>query len=191
VPFVLTAEQRLGRRAPDRLTEALRTLADVAALVDFEPTAGDGLTGVLAEPPDAVELALRLVRLGGWCIGVGAGPLPPETGRPGPGPAFLSARRAVDAAAQRPLRLAVRGSVPVEAGDAQAVLCALGAVVERRSAQAWAAISLVDAGRSQTDAAVALGISRQAVGQRLTAGMWALERELRPAAARLLARAAG
>jgi hypothetical protein len=49
----------------------------------------------------------------------------------------------------------------------------------------------VDDGRTQADAAGELGISRQAVGQRLAAGLWDLERDLRPTAARLLARAAG
>jgi DNA-directed RNA polymerase specialized sigma24 family protein len=141
-----------------------------------------------------VELVLRLVRMGGWSIGVGAGqvhtPLPEST-RAGAGPAFLAARRAVDAAKQRPFRLAVRGVVPPEAADAQAVLSALAGLVDRRSAQAWAAIALVEEGRTQSDAATALGISRQAVGQRLAAGMWELERELRPTAARLLTRAAG
>jgi DNA-directed RNA polymerase specialized sigma24 family protein len=63
-------------------------------------------------------------------------------------------------------------------------------LVQRRSEQAWEAITLVAAGRTQADAATALGISRQAVGQRLAAGLWDLERELRPTAARLLARAA-
>src|SRR4051812_33299150 len=132
--------------------------------------------------------------MGGWSIGVGAGPvqLPlPESTRAGSGPAFLAARRAVDAAKQRPFRLAVRGASPADAADAQAVLTALAALVERRSQQAWEAIALVEEGATQADAAAALGISRQAVGQRLAAGMWELERELRPTAARLLARAAG
>ena len=53
------------------------------------------------------------------------------------------------------------------------------------------AIAEVSAGRTQAQAAAALGITRQAVGQRLAAGQWDLERELRPTAARLLARAAG
>jgi DNA-directed RNA polymerase specialized sigma24 family protein len=117
-------------------------------------------------------------------------PLPDST-RAGSGPAFLAARRAVDAAKQRPLRLAVRGAVPPEAADAQAVLSALAALVERRSEQAWEAIALVDQGRTQSEAATVLGVSRQAVGQRLAAGLWELERELRPTATRLLARAAG
>ena len=84
-----------------------------------------------------------LVRHGGWSIGIGAGavqtPLPRST-RAGTGQAFLSARRAVEAAKQRPTRLAVRGAVPAEASDAQAVLSALAVVVERRSEQAWEAI---------------------------------------------------
>ena len=195
MPFVLTVDQKGSRRNPDRVADALRELNDaVPTVLAFERTAGDEFQGVLAEPDDVVDVVLRLVRTGDWSIGVGAGPvqtpLPPTT-RAGAGPAFLSARRAVDAAKQRPARLAVRGAVPADAGDAQAVLSALAVVVDRRSEQAWEAIALVEQGRTQSDAATALGVSRQAVGQRLAAGMWELERELRPTAARLLARAAG
>ena len=195
MPYVLTVDQRASRRGPDRVADALRLLdGAVPMLLGFERTAGDEFQGVLGDPADVVDVALRLVRMGGWSIGVGAGPVQtplPESTRAGAGPAFLAARRAVDAAKQRPFRLAVRGAVPVEAADAQAVLSALAGLVDRRSEQAWAAIELVEEGRTQSDAATALGISRQAVGQRLAAGMWELEKELRPTAARLLARAAG
>ena len=195
MPYVLTVDQRASRTSPDRVPEVLRQLnAVVPTVLGFERTAGDEFQGVLADPDDVVEVVLRLVRTGDWSIGVGAGavstPLPPST-RAGAGPAVLSARRAVDAAKQRPARLAVRGAVPPDAGDAQAVLTALAVVVERRSEQAWEAIALVGAGRTQADAAQQLGISRQAVGQRLAAGLWDLERELRPTAARCLTRAAG
>lgn len=195
VPYVLTVDQRASRTSPDRVPEVLRQLnADVPTVLGFERTAGDEFQGVLAQPDDVVEVVLRLVRAGDWSIGVGAGPvqtpLPPST-RAGAGPAFLSARRAVDAAKHRPNRLAVRGAVPADAADAQAVLTALAVVVERRSEQAWAAIALVGGGRTQAEAATELGISRQAVGQRLAAGLWDLERELRPTAARCLTRAAG
>jgi hypothetical protein len=195
VPYVLTVDQRASRRGPDRVADALRLLdGSVPMLLGFERTAGDEFQGLLGDPADVVHVALRLVRMGGWSIGVGAGPVQtplPESTRAGAGPAFLAARRAVDAAKQRPFRLAVRGAVPPEAADAQAVLSALAGLVDRRSEQAWAAIELVEEGRTQSDAATALGISRQAVGQRLAAGMWELEKELRPTAARLLARAAG
>jgi hypothetical protein len=195
VPYVLTVDQKGSRRTHDRVPGVLRELNDdVPTLLAFERTAGDELQGVLDDPHQVVDVVLRLVRAGGWSIGVGAGPvqtpLPPTT-RAGAGPAFLSARRAVDAAKQRPSRLAVRGAVPAEAGDAQSVLSALAVLVDRRSPQAWEAIALVSGERTQTEAAAMLGISRQAVGQRLAAGLWDLERELRPTAARLLARAAG
>jgi hypothetical protein len=193
--FVLTVDQRASRRGPDRVPEVLGTLnGAVPTVLPFERTAGDEFQGVLEEPDQVVDVVLRLVRLGGWSIGVGAGqvqtPLPPST-RAGAGPAFLCARRAVDAAKQRPARLAVRGAVSTDAGDAQAVLTALAVLVDRRSDQAWEAIALVEGGRTQAEAATELGISRQAVGQRLAAGLWELERELRPTAARLLVRAAG
>jgi len=195
VPYVLTVDQRASRRGPDRVADVLERLnGDVPTVLAFERTAGDEFQGVLAEPGTVVDVVLRLVRLGGWSIGVGAGPVQtplPQSTRAGAGAAFLSARRAVDAAKQRPARLAVRGAVPAEAGDAQAVLSALAVVVERRSDQAWEAIALVDGGQTQAEAAIELGISRQAVGQRLAAGLWDLERDLRPTAARLLARAAG
>ncbi len=195
MPYVLTVDQKASRRTPDRVAGVLRELNDdVPTLLAFERTAGDEFQGVLGDPDHVVDVVLRLVRAGGWSIGVGAGPvqtpLPPTT-RAGAGPAFLSARRAVDAAKQRPSRLAVRGAVPPDAGDAQSVLSALAVLIDRRSPQAWEAISLVGGGRTQAEAATTLGISRQAVGQRLAAGLWDLERELRPTAARLLSRAAG
>lgn len=195
MPYVLTVDQRASRRTEDRVADALRRLnSTVRTVLSFERTAGDEFQGLLAEPADVVDVVLRLVRCGGWSIGVGAGPVQtplPESTRAGAGSAYLCARRAVEAAKQRPVRLAVRGVVPPDAADAQAVLSALAAVVERRSPQAWEAIELVGEGRTQADAAARLGISRQAVGQRLAAGLWDLERELRPTAARLLARAAG
>jgi len=197
VPYVLAVGRRAGRRPADRVGEALRVLSageGAPELLPFERTAGDEFQGVLAAAADTVDVVLRLVRLGGWSIGVGAGPVQtplPDGTRGAAGPAFLGARRAVEAARSRPARVAVRGASAPDATDAQAVLSALAVVVERRSAQAWEAIALVGEGRTQSEAATALGISRQAVGQRLAAGQWDLECDLRPTAARLLERAAG
>jgi hypothetical protein len=195
VPYVLTVDQKASRRTADRVADILPKLnAAVSTELPFERTAGDEFQGVLEDPEEVIDVVLDLVRVGGWSIGIGAGPVQtplPESTRAGAGPAFLSARRAVEAAKQRPSRLAVRGVTPGDAGDAQAVLSALAVVVDRRSDQAWEAIGLVTDGRTQAEAATELGISRQAVGQRLSAGLWDLERELRPTAARLLTRAAG
>jgi len=194
VPYVLTVDQRASRRSPDRVAGVLQRLGAVPALLGFERTAGDEFQGVLADPRDAVAVVLDLVREGGWSIGVGAGPVQtplPESTRAGAGAAFVWARRAVEAAKSRPARVAVRGAVDDDATDAQAVLTALAVLLQRRSPAAWEAVALVEAGRTQAEAAAQLGITRQAVGQRLAAGAWELERDLRPTAARLLARAAG
>jgi hypothetical protein len=197
VPFVLTVDQRASRRGPDRVAAALDRLnrpGAVRPVLAFERTAGDEFQGVLAAAEDAVAVVLDLVRDGGWSIGVGAGPVRtplPASTRAGAGAAFVSARRAVEAAKLRAARIAVRGAAPADAEDAQAVLTALAVLLPRRSAAAWEAVALVEAGRTQAQAATELGISRQAVGQRLAAGAWELERELRPTAARLLTRAAG
>jgi hypothetical protein len=149
---------------------------------------------VLDDPAAVVDVVRRLLRDGGWSVGLGAGPVQtplPGSTRAGAGPAFIAARSAVEAAKRRPVRVAVRGAAADRAADAQAVLTALAALVERRSDQAWEAIELVEAGRTQAQAAAELGITRQAVGQRLAAGLWEVERDLRPTAAWLLVAAAG
>jgi len=192
MPFVLTVDQRGSRRGGDRVPAGLAALSGVPTVLRFERTAGDEFQGVLDDPVVVVDVVRRLVRQGGWSVGIGAGPVHtplPGSTRAGAGQAFIAARGAVEAAKRRPVRVAVRGAAAEPAADAQAVLSALAALVERRSDQAWAAIELVEAGRTQVEAAGELGVSRQAVGQRLAAGFWEVERDLRPTAARLLARA--
>ncbi len=192
MPFVLTIDQRASRRGPDRVADVLTALAGVPVLLGFERTAGDEFQGVLDDATVVVDVLARLARDDGWSIGIGAGtvqgPLPAST-RAATGSAFLRARRAVDAAKQRPARVAVRGEDAEAAADAQAVATALIVLVQRRSPQAWEAIDLVEAGSTQAETATALGVSRQAVGQRLAAGLWETERELHPVLARLLIRA--
>ena len=194
MPFVVTVDQRGSRRSGDRVPGGLAALAGVPTVLRFERTAGDEFQGVLDDPAVVVEVVRRLVRDGGWSVGIGAGPVQtplPGSTRAGAGAAFIAARTAVEAAKKRPVRVAVRGAAAEPAADAQAVLTALAALVERRSDQAEEAIALVEGGRTQAEAAGDLGITRQAVGQRLAAALWEVERDLRPAAARLLARALG
>lgn len=191
--LVMTVDQRASRRSADRVGELLDRLAGAATLRPFERTAGDELQAVLDDPDVVVDVALALVRDGGWWVGIGAGPVEeplPGTTRAGRGTAFSLAREAVDAAKRRPQRTAVRGVDAQAAQDAQALLTLLAVVVDRRSAAAWAAVEAVAATGTITAAADRLGVTRQAVGQRLATGLWDAEQEARPAAARLLARAA-
>ncbi|WP_299951743.1 hypothetical protein [uncultured Modestobacter sp.] len=194
MPFVLTVDQRASRVGEDQVPRALAALVDVPVLLGFERTAGDEFQGVVTESVVVVDVVRQLVRDGSWSIGVGAGPVHeplPASTRAASGPAFLAARAAVVAAKKRSVRVAVRGAAPEAAADAQAVLAALAVLVSRRSVQAWEAVDLVEAGKTQAQAAAELGISRQAVGQRLAAGLWEVESDLLPTASRLLARVVG
>ena len=139
-----------------------------------------------------VDLALGLVRRGEWSIGIGVGPVHeplPASTRAGSGPAFELARKAVERAKSSPQLLAVEASDAGRAAAAQAALDLLASVVQRRSEPGWQAVDLISKGTTQTEVAEALGITKQAVSQRLRAATWAPEVAGRDLAAQLLAAA--
>jgi hypothetical protein len=196
--FVMTVDQQGSRRVGDRVESLLVELASLhgrdGVVRGFERTVGDEVQAVLDDSALVVDVALRLLRLGGWSVGIGAGavtePLPPSS-RAGSGEAFVLARTAVERAKSRtrPVPLAVAAQVAERGRDAEAVLALLGTVVSRRSAAGWAVVD--ELGRlggsaRQDEVAASLGVTQQAVSQRLRTAMWAEEVAARPVAARLL-----
>ena len=155
----------------------------------FERTAGDEVQGVMDDAAAVVDVVLGLVRRGEWSVGVGVGParepLPAST-RAGSGPAFELARAAVEHAKSSPQLLAVGAPDPARAAAAQAALDLLASVVQRRTDPGWEAVDLINKGITQTDVAEALGITKQAVSQRLRAATWSPEVAGRDLAAQLL-----
>ncbi|QCQ91021.1 hypothetical protein [Rhodococcus sp. SGAir0479] len=190
--YVLTVDQRGSRRDIDRVAPLLKDLASAPLLRPFERTAGDEVQAVTADPDTVVDLALDLVRRAHWSIGVGIGtveePLPAQT-RAGRGPAFEAARDAVERAKKAPAAIAVEAADPLAAADADAALTLLALLVSRRSTQGHAAVALAQRGLTQAESAAELGISKQAVSQRLIAAGWHAELAGRQLAARLLERA--
>ena len=192
--FVLTVDQIASRSEPDRVDRALASLAGVAVAVPFTRTVGDEFQGVVGEALSVVTAILTLMRERHWHIGLGIGaverPLPVDS-RSGRGPAFVAARTAVDRAKHEPSHLAVVSAAPsaTEVEDADVVFQLLVAGRERRSAQGWEAVDELRSAGSQAEVATRLGISRQAVSQRLQAAAWALEERTVPVLARLLSRA--
>lgn len=197
--FVITVDQQGSRHAEDHVPELLAGLPPIAGLVRApERTVGDEVQAVLDDAGGVVDLVLHLLRRGGWSVGVGAGPVEeplPASSREARGEAFVLARAAVEAAKSRnrPVPLAVRGADPTAAGDAEAVLTLIGSLAARRSTAGWAAIDQARALGTERQDAIAerLGVSQQAVSQRLRAAHWVEESAARPAAARLLTAAAG
>lgn len=197
--LVLTADQRSSRSGADRVGAALGMLARVVPdpVRAFERTAGDELQGVLDDAGAAVAALRALTAEGHWSVGLGVGPVErplPASTRAGRGPAFTAAREAVEAAKDRPHHAAVvaEGLTPEASqavADADAVLALALSVSMRWSDEAREAVALVERGSTQTDAARELGVTRQAVGQRLSAALWRPQSQALDVAVRLLARA--
>lgn len=189
--FVLTVDQRGSRRDDDRVEDLLRSSSSTVVVRAFERTAGDEVQAVLDDAGELVRTTLALVRDGHWSVGIGIGPVSqplPDSTRAGRGPAFERARTAVERAKSAPTHLAVEGAGS-DGSDAQAVLDLVALLVQRRSAQGWAAVELVEAGHTQAEAAQRLGVTPQAVSQRLRAAGWQPEQAGRQVAATLLHRA--
>ena len=194
--FVLTVDQRHSRRTADRVEALLRDLAPRRGdlVRPFERTAGDEVQAVVAAPEVVVDLALLLVRDRAWSVGVGIGPVDqplPASTRAGSGPAFSSARTAVTAAKTRSTGLAVTGSDTTAARRAQTALDLVAALLQRRTERGAEAASLARQGLNQLQVAARLGVSKQAVSQRLLAADWHLEAPGRELAAHLMSQADG
>ena len=190
--FVLTVDQRHSRRSGDRIESLLHGLASGrrGLVRPFERTAGDEVQGVLDQPGGVVDLVAELVRQDDWSIGLGIGPVDqplPASTRAGSGPAFLHARDAVTRAKSRPTGLAVSGASVAAASHAQAALDLLAALAQRSSPRGWEAVDLAARGLSQVEIAERLGVTKQAVSQRLQAADWHLEPPARELAGHLLA----
>lgn len=194
--LVMTIDQRGSRNGDDLVDDLIDYLHKSPAakrlVRPFERTAGDEVQGLVGSAEDVVDIALSLMRTGDWTIGIGIGavrtPIPASV-RAAAGPAFIHAREAVERAKKSPYHIAVSGDDRETVGEAEDLLRLLGAVVQRRSREGWEVADLMAEGLTQKEAAARLGISPQAVSQRLRTGLWREERRVRPLVARLLAQA--
>src|SRR5690625_3701828 len=195
--FVITADQDASRRVGDRVDTILAHLQQVGPpqgkVLGFERTAGDKSQADLYTDRPCQPAAMELQRQEQWAVGIGIGTAElAASARASAGPAFLHARAAVERASSKavPVPLALQASFESDPGlvaEAEALLQLLSAVVRRRSAAGWeAADQLASGARTHREVGESLGISPQAVGQRLRVAMWAEEQATRPLAVRLL-----
>ena len=196
VMYVLTVDQRGSTGRPDRVPEVLARLDEMLAgrgvVVPFARTVGDEVQGVLDDPEAVVEVVLDLLRDGGWSLGLGVGPVDeplPAVSREASGTPRGRAREPGEPATARAATPpgAARGEPAARAAEVEALLRLLAAVVDRRTAPGWEAVdALARVGGTQKDVARALGVSEQAVSQRLRTALWPEEAAARPVVARLL-----
>lgn len=187
--FVLTVDQRHSRRDIDRVDALLDGMSAAPLLRAFERTAGDEVQAVADSAVLTARLAVALAADGHWTVGVGVGaviePLPMST-RAGRGPAFENARTAVEGAKGQRIPIAVHGGAPRWSQHAQTAARLLTDVIAARSDQGIEAVELVRDGLTQADAAQRLGISAQAMSQRLRSARWDIEDDARRLVADLL-----
>lgn len=194
--FVMTVDQRRSRRDVDRVEDLLTTMMGVHTLRPFERTAGDEVQAVVDGTPDGaatvVDVTLALAKQGNWSIGIGIGtveePLPAST-RAGRGPAFEAARDAVTRAKNAPASVAITAADPEITElcrDAETALILVALLITDRTEQGHQASDLMRDGHTQSSAAQVLGISKQAMSQRLSVARWSIESSGRVLAAHLL-----
>lgn len=169
-------------------------LSTVAAELERGPLHGGLRTrpdGTLAATTDSerfvVALAMDLMRRGRLGLGIGmAADEPADSAEDGPG--ATAAARAWSRTRTAPVPIVVDGPAHRQAAllDAQSALQLTGAIVTRRSVAGHTAVGLMDRLGSQTEAATVLGITRQAMSQRLRAAGWQNELAGRRLSERLL-----
>lgn len=197
--FVITADQIDSRHDRDRAGELITMLVRVfgdSFVLPPDQTAGDEIQLLLDDAAAAVEVTLAIHRTEHWTVGLGVGtvrrPLAAST-RQSAGDGFIAARDAVSRAKKSDARFALTAqrSPSAESGmlpadEVEAIFSLLLLMRQRRSPEGWEAIDLLQAGLTQADVAVRLGISTPAVSQRIKSAMWRVEEPVLPALARLL-----
>ncbi len=190
--YVMTVDQRNSRRDVDRVAVVLDMLSDAVTVRGFERTAGDEIQGVLDDADEVTRLLAELIRTGHWSVGIGIGPVDtplPRTTRAGRGPAFEYARDAVEQAKRLRVPVAVRGTRTEACRQAQTAARLLGDLVLGRSDPGADAVDAMRVAPNQSEAAATLGISPQAMSQRLRSARWDIDADTRALVTSLLAKA--
>lgn len=195
--YVVTIDQRRSRSAPDRVPGLLGALGSVPCVAAFDRTAGDEVQGLLGDPSAVRSALLIALRDGDWHCGVGAGEVDDDSyssgTRAGRGPAYLSARAAVEAAKGLTGSVAVRVSTDAGdkatawAADCEAVWGLVAPLVSGRTEAQWRVVDAVDRSPTQAAAADQLGIAPASVTGALKLSRIREERAAYPALDRLLA----
>lgn len=163
---------RSVRRAElvQRSAAALSTLEGVS---EFHVLGVEDICAVVDSATAVCEVVMALLADGDWAIGIGISP--------GNQADEESARHVATAALKNSARMGQvyaklnkRGR-SAEASDIAAAFALIGYVLNKRTIEGREATSLVRAGLNQNEAAEELGISKQAMSQRLQAAGWSAE----------------
>lgn len=169
-----------GRAAVvERSAQALSSLPGVAG---FEVLGVEDIRSEVADAEAALNLIMALLSDGSWAIGLGIADRSDAS------------HAATKAVGTRPGQVQVivdKRDAPTDASDIAAVFALMAHVLHKRTYEGREATSLVRRGMNQNEAAATLGISKQAMSQRLQAAGWPAEQAGWQLALNLITRAAG
>ncbi|PMC65141.1 MarR family transcriptional regulator [Corynebacterium tuscaniense] len=162
-----------------RSAEALATLDGVG---HFDVVGVEGIRTHVADAEAACMLVMALLSDGNWAVGIGI----TQTG-----PAIYAASDAVGVKAGTVGVVVEKQQPGTDAADIASTFALLGYVLAKRTVEGREATALVRSGFNQNEAAAQLGISKQAMSQRLQAAGWHAEQSGWQLAVNLMSRAAG
>jgi len=169
----------------ERSAEALSGLPGVAG---FEVLGVEDIRSKVEDAEAALNLIMALLSDGNWAIGLG---IADGSDNSAPSDASATATKAVGTRAGQVRVIVDRQNATTEAADIAATFALMAHVLHKRTYEGREATSLVRRGMNQNEAAATLGISKQAMSQRLQAAGWPAEQAGWQLALNLITRAAG
>lgn len=169
-----------GRAAVvERSAEALGTLPGISP---FEVLGVEDIRTLVDDAEASLNLIMALLSDGNWAIGLGVAASNSD--------ALKAASKAVGVKAGQVRVVVDKQGATTEAADIAAAFALLAHVLHKRTYEGREATSLVRRGLNQNEAAAELGISKQAISQRLQAAGWPAEQAGWQLALNLITRAA-
>lgn len=154
------------RRRGEFVARSAEALSALPGVSEFEVVGVEDVRADVDTPEHALNLVMALLSDGDWAIGLGV----TSHGR--------GVHAASEAVGTRPAQVKVRVDTRnpgTAAEDIAAAFALVGHVLHKRTLEGREATALVRRGMNQNEAARELGISKQAMSQRLQAAGWQAE----------------
>ncbi|WIM69760.1 MarR family transcriptional regulator [Corynebacterium suedekumii] len=157
-------------RRAELVRRSARALSTLEGVGEFRSLGVEDICADVASPEALCDTAMALLSDGSWAIGIGVAPAGDEDTARVAATASLSSGARAGA-----VKVRLRPAGSTLAADIAAVFSLLGHVLAKRTLEGREATSLVRSGLNQNEAAEELGISKQAMSQRLQAAGWQAE----------------
>lgn len=155
--------------------KSAQALATLPGASTFTVAGVEDVVGTLSDAETTCDVVMALLSHGDWAIAIAAAPT--EEQAEGMAAKLLGSRGRAGTVVVD-VRLAARGTrqqAKALAADIAGVFVMLGHILSKRTLEGREATALVRSGLNQNEAAEELGISKQAMSQRLQAAGWNAE----------------